>query len=393
MLSRSNDALKRAAGDVVRSLPDASDLRPLASVRDDQSVAEAVAKARIEVKRLSREYTRRKRAAGETVDRCSARAVQAKAALGGVVRTVKAAENVDKYIVAGSMVSGRTKEGRTSLWRNKLDLHLREQSALTTREESSALVLELEGTAAQQVRDDLISGTKEWLQYVCRQVENDIKIKVYEEWTRLDGELPIADPVHGQGSPLGKLQVPLPWETPGASEEGWWTRFEPPEFSHRAKVPGRWAELGRFVRQNAFLGAMVLGLAGLSRQYSLVVAAAFLLPLGWFVIQRDRQKKLDKAEEDALKGIQSDLVNWAETRLVRAETRVTGHVQFQLKTTVRLQWVEWFRSTVLPARVRAENDLSDAETALSAARELERKLDKSWPQRELTKLEGLLKER
>jgi hypothetical protein len=400
-LTKEHDRVVQAARSLASRLPHAQAVKTLGATRNDEEMAEHAAAAWQEVEDARRGRAGKQQEALDHQEVGRAATLRAKKGVEAAKRLQKSAERVEQWLSSAKTVASRVDEGRQSLWRNKLDTHLRALGAVTATQEKGELILRGEDGLTDRVRSDLTAGTRSWIEYVQHEVENDFRLAVFEAWTPLDGPLPIPSPMHPTTGTFRDLHLARPWDGDQPPDQRWWERFDVPELERRTPVPPMWSEFARTLRQHVFSVTMILGLAGLtqtgaddggmSRAQVLGIAALLLLPVAWFIVQRDRNKRLDRSQQDGLKAIQEDLLRWAEGRLERTRGRIREFVRYQLLVEVRPRWVEWYAEQVVPCREQATASLAEAERVERTAKEQAQTAERDFPTRELDRLRELLK--
>ncbi len=221
------------------------------------------------------------------------------------------------------------------------------------------------------IQQDLSTGYRGWVEYVIRELKQDLVLAAYERWSSLDRDLPVTNPWEVEKGALKDVGPALPWDS---RSSGWWDAQTPHEMKRSQPLPAFWTELGRALRQQVFPVVALLSIAGISqlmpgggRGMLILLLLPLMLPVAWFVVQRDRTRRLEKLRQDSTKSLQDELIRWATGRLERSESRLTDYCRYQLKMVIRPQLIAWYRREVQPKVAEAREELEQSRKALQAS--------------------------
>ncbi len=358
----------------------------LSQARDEETFAALIPDARKEVERL---YRQGARLSFETIEqkKQAARNLQrAEREVAGVRRLLDAAKAVDGWLVRNSSVQTRLKDGRHSLTSFKLDRHLQDLLLAVADVGSSQVKVTIDPERLQQIREELTGGQMAWAEYTFKRLDSDLTMAIHDAWSVLEADLPLPPPA------LPRLLAP--WEAAQSSTSPWWQAPEPPAFTVEYPIGSVLSDLGRTVRTQLTSVVMLASLAGLasfrgSAWMGLLVLV--MLPVGWFVVQRDRQKKVEDLAEKGLKKTSSELQQWVDSRLNRTEGRIRDHAVYQLQVPIRAALKDWFRREVIPRQARAEEKQAAAKRAVREAEEARRSFERDWKMGDIERLRALLR--
>jgi hypothetical protein len=370
-LNTQQRAVVDAARDLSRRVPALQKVGELGRLRDDAGFEALAEQARQEAERYRRKALREQFDAEEKQKQLARRLARDEELLEGLTAARKAVEGLDSWLIRGETISQRIKQGRSSLWNGKLDRRLRDQLQTEETQAGEKLEIEVSPQMRRTIQQDLSTGYRGWAEYVIRELTQDLVLAAYERWTTLEQELPVDNPWDMERGALRAVAPGLPWES---HANGWWDANEPPAMSRSQPLPAFWTELGRTLRQQVFPVAALLSVAGIaqlvpggSRGALILLLLPLMLPVAWFVVNRDRNKRLEKLQQDAEKSLQDELVRWAGGRLERAEARLTDFCRYQLKMVVRPKLIAWYRQEVLPQLNEARESVEMGRRALQAS--------------------------
>ncbi len=385
-LSEQSQAIASLAREVTRKRPELKATAALTTTRDEDAFVAALPDVRQEVERVYRQGRRKEFETAEAVKHASHALSRAEREVDGVRRVIDAARTVDGWLVRNTNLATRLKDGRRSLTSFKLDRHLRDLMLAEAVVESGRVIVTIDPQRIQQIRTDLTGGQQAWTEYVLREVHRDLQMAVHDAWSSLEVDLPVEPPT------LPELLAP--WEDRDGNIRAWWEAPEPPDLREEYPLVSFVTQLGRTVRSQMTSLLMVASLAGLASLRSspwagLVVL--FMLPVGWFVVQRDRQKKIEELAEKGLKITGAELERWVESRLNRTEGRIRDYTAYQLQVPIRDALKAWFRAEVLPRKARASEKLTEAKGASKAAEDAQRSFERDWRLEDIDRLRVLLR--
>ncbi|MFT5684947.1 MAG: hypothetical protein ACI8RZ_005892 [Myxococcota bacterium] len=385
-LSDQNRAIATLARDITRKRPELKATASLATIRDNDAMAAALVEVRAEVERLYRQGRRKGFETSEGKKQAAHALSRADRESDGIRRVAEAVKSVDSWLVRNSNLATRLKDGRRSLTSFKLDRHLRDLMIAEAEVEKDRVVVTIDAQRIQQIQADLTSGQQAWTEYVLREVYRDLQMAVHDAWSVLEADLPVEPPT------LPELIVP--WSVTSSGTRAWWEAPAPPDLREEYPLSSFLSQLGRTVRTQMTSLLMVASLAGLASMRGsawMGLVVLFMLPVGWFVVQRDRQKKIEELAEKGLKATSMELERWVESRLNRTEGRIRDYAAYQLQVPIRDALKAWYRAEVMPRKARAVEKLQEAKTAVKGAEDALRSFDRDWKMDDIDRLRTLIR--
>jgi hypothetical protein len=261
--------------------PEFSILTGFASCKNEQEARQLFPDTKEELERLEKELMLELNQEQALIQKLLMQQENQKKEVAELERVARSAVELDRKLLGGmaSEISLRIRQGRASLWNDRLERHLLNSALFYAKASSEGELLGMQPDQLAALEVDLKKAAQLWIEFVLRRLDEDLELVVFDTFTPLERDLIRSGPVVGKD-----LILLQPWRE---AEDGWWNRFEPPNELVQSVVYPPYKEIVfHTIRSNVVALSGILALIGMT----LGGLGILLVPLLFLLVLADNSE-------------------------------------------------------------------------------------------------------